>query len=519
MNRALSGLVLVVALPLLLAPQAFGQASAMSNCRYYMKTVQDFEQGLPYCKQAIEENPEDPEARFYGGWCLAESGELAAAWESFGWLIEHQDQGDKKIDKHAEWAEERVRQYYANFFNRGVELLNAEDTQGAMEAFGYATLIDPRKTDAYLNLGFTQTQLDDLDGALASFSAAIAIDPENSTAREYHWDALRRKRRALLLEEVPDEAKLAEVTAELRTTLDGVLSVDPANAEAHMDMAGIDYEAGNTDSAMEHLKKAVEIAPENVVELYNRGIEFYQADKYDAAIAAFTAVLDFVPEDPSDDIYEKTSYVLALSYLYSEDYASSLVVFEKLTEQFPDNLDYWAKAGTAASRRGPHRSHRCAGARSRAGRGDGLDPGPLRRAEPGTARPAAGAIEDGRAAAGRDRPLRRARDRGQRHHGRGPRRLRRHLAGGYEGEAEAADGRDDRACAADDRRAGRRAACLDGRAARRSTRRWPGRRLRPDPRARRRRQDGQPDRPLSDRARCKMPRCHRRAGRASHRSP
>ena len=352
MNRALSGLVLVVALPLLLAPQAFGQASAMSNCKYYMKTVQDFDQGLPYCKQAIEENPEDPEARFYGAWCLAEAGELEAAWDSFDWLLERQDQGDKKIDKHAEWAEARVRQYYANFFNKGVELLNAEDTQGALDAFRWATLIDPRKTDAYLNLGFTQTQLDDIDGALASFAAAIEIDPENATAREYHWDALRRKRRALLLEEAPDEALLAEVTDQLRDTLNGILTVDPANAEAHMDMAGIEYEAGNTELAMDHLKKAVEIAPENVVELYNRGIEFYQADKYAAAIAAFTAVLEFVAEDPSDDIYEKTTYVLGLSYLYSEDYANSVLVLEKLTEQFPDNLDYWAKAGAAAARAG-----------------------------------------------------------------------------------------------------------------------------------------------------------------------
>ena len=69
------------------------------------------------------------------------------------------------------------------------------------------------------------------------------------------------------------------------------------------------------------------------------------ADGYDA-------VLEFLHEDPSDDIYEKANYVLGLSYLYSEDYASSLTQFEKLTVTYPDNLDYWAKAGTAAARAG-----------------------------------------------------------------------------------------------------------------------------------------------------------------------
>jgi len=332
------------------ASSAFAQASSLANCKYYMKVQQDFDQAFQYCPQAIEENPEDPEARFYGAWCMAEMGDLDGARDSFFWLIERKDSEDKDIKKHAKWAVERVDGYYARFFNKGIELLKAEDLQGARDAFEFATQIDPRKTGAFLNLGYTQTQLDDLDAATQSFEQAIDMNPENLDARNYLWDALNRKQLELREQDTPDPEQLAAVRAQLRETLDKILELDPAGTgspDAHLQLGDLDLAEGNREAAFEHLRKAIELDPNSVVNLVNVGIQFYQDDEYEHAVDALKLVRDYVT-DPADDIWVKSTWVLGLAEFELERWADALGHFEELLENDPDNLDYLPKAGLAA---------------------------------------------------------------------------------------------------------------------------------------------------------------------------
>jgi tetratricopeptide (TPR) repeat protein len=329
---------------------AFAQASNLANCKYYMKIGQDFEQAYEYCPKAIEENPEDPEARFYGAWCLAEMGDLDGARESFFWLIERKDSKDKNIKKHAKWAVERVDGYYANFFNTGIEHLNAENLKGASDAFGFATRIDPRKTGAFLNLGYTQTQLGDLDAAIQSFERAIEIDPQSLDARNYLWDALNRKLQGLREQDMPDAEALVAVRGRLRETLVKILELDPAgkgSPDAHLQLGDLDLAEGNRDQAFEHLRKAIELDPNSVVNLVNVGIQFYQDDEYEHAVDALKLVREYVT-DPMDDIWVKSTWVLGLAEFELERWDDALGHFEELLEHDPDNLDYLPKAGLAA---------------------------------------------------------------------------------------------------------------------------------------------------------------------------
>jgi tetratricopeptide (TPR) repeat protein len=348
-RHGLAGLLVL----LLAAPPAFPQASNLANCKYYTKVQQDFEQGLPYCAEAIKENPNDPEARFFGAWCLAESGRYSEAWESFSWLMEHRNE-DKKIKKHAKMADKRVQAYYATFFNEGIQVLQAEDYEGARDLFRKATEIDPRKTDAYLNLGYTLSQLDDEDAALKAFATAVEHDPENKVAREYYWHALIPKLRALRAESPPDEAAIAEVSAVLRETLEKLLTMEPEPSEAadvHLDLGDLELAEGNDDAAMAHMRQAIELAPDSVVNLANIGIEFYKQNDYASSIDALETVLEYAT-DPSDEVWRMSVWVLGNSFYEAEKYDEALTQFEKLLDQDPENLEYLPKAGLAARKAG-----------------------------------------------------------------------------------------------------------------------------------------------------------------------
>jgi tetratricopeptide (TPR) repeat protein len=336
------------------ASPAFPQASNLANCKYYMKVQQDFGQASQYCGLAIEENPEDPEARFYGAWCLAEMGELDAARESFFWLIERKDVDDKDIKKHAKWAQERVDGYYARYFNKGIEYLNAEDLDGARTAFQAATKIDPSKTAGYLNLGYTQTQLGELDEAIATFELAVGIAPEDVTTRNYQWDALSQKLEQARQADAPDTALVAELRGKLRATLSKLLELEPGGKgapDAHLQLGDLDLAEGDREAAFQHLRKAVELDPNSVVNLVNVGIQFYQDDEYAHAVDALTLTREYVT-DPADDIWVKTTWVLGLAEFELEKWEDALGHFEELLAHDPDNLEYLPRAAMAASKAG-----------------------------------------------------------------------------------------------------------------------------------------------------------------------
>jgi len=347
---------LAVALGATLAVSAgHAQSDPLANCKYYTKIQKDFEQGLKHCEAAIEKYPDDPEARFYGAWCLAETGHWDEAWTSFSWLIERKESSDKKVRKHAEMAEDQALFYYQRHFNRGLELLKAEKFEEADAEFDVATRIYPFKVEAYLNRGYTQAVRDDIDGALKSFETALEMDPEHAQAPLYYWDALNRKLKELRGASPRDSVAIEQVTAKLNSVLEGILKHEGVKAEdkatAHLQLADVAFAAGDDEAALEHVTKAIKIAPEKIAELYNIGIEFYNADDYAPAIRALRTVMAQVG-DESDEIWRKAQYVVGLSCLYSEDFAGAIEAFDKLIALDPENMDYYIKRGTAHAKAG-----------------------------------------------------------------------------------------------------------------------------------------------------------------------
>lgn len=340
MSRPLVGLSAIAALILSWVPAADAQLqNALGNCKFYTKSQQDFYQGLPYCEQCITENPENPEARYFGAWCLAEVGQYEKAWESFKWLIDRKNDKDKKIQKHAKWAQERVQAYFARHFNKGVEYLNANDLPSAKDEFESASQINPTKPEAYLNLGYVEGQLGRSDEALRAFKRAIEIAPDNATAYEYYSVALGKKRDTLLAQANPDSAAVAEVSAELRKTLERVVAQTPDNDAALIQLGDLELAVGNEEAGIALVEKAIAISPENVVKLYNIAVGFYQRNEYEKAASTFALVAQHV-DDPEDDLWRDAQYNRTLALKEANKPQEALAVALELLAADANQADY-----------------------------------------------------------------------------------------------------------------------------------------------------------------------------------
>jgi tetratricopeptide (TPR) repeat protein len=341
MSRPLVGASLAAVV--LLAAATVHAQSNLANCKYYTKTQQDFAQGLPYCEKCIEDEPDNPEARFFGAWCLAEVGRYEDAWPSFQWLIERANDKDKDLKKYAERANALVQNHFAKHFNKGVEYLKASDLQGARAEFVTATQANPTKAEGYLNLGYAENQLGNIDGALDAFRRAIQIAPDRKDSYTYYSVALGKKRDELLKADPPDSAQVAALNAELRTTLDKVVAADPSNHAALMQLGDLALSAGQDSVGITYIQKAIELSPDNVVQLYNIAVGFYERDDYGNAAKAFDIVVNHVA-DPADDLWRDAMYNRALALKAAGRFQEALACALKLIEVNDQQADYHSLA-------------------------------------------------------------------------------------------------------------------------------------------------------------------------------
>ena len=345
MSRPILGLAALVLVLLATAPTAHAQSN-LANCKFYTKVQQDFRQGLAYCEKCIEDEPENPEARFFGAWCLAEVGEWDQAWESFNWLMDQRNSKSKKMRKHAKFARDYVRNYFVTHFNNGVALLNEQDYRGARDEFEITTRIWPTKSEGFLNYGYALSQLDNHELAIEAFRSAVAIDTTQSTGYEYLSSALGNYRAALQAEEYPDSALVAQTTVELEGVLQKVLLFKPENDAALLQLGDIAVDAGRTEEGIDLLVRSVRISPENVTKLYNVGIGFYERDQYTTSARVFRLVTEEL-DDPADTMWLDAMFNLGLSQLYDEDYAGCVLTMERLKEVNPAEPDYYRILGSA----------------------------------------------------------------------------------------------------------------------------------------------------------------------------
>lgn len=124
------------------------------------------------------------------------------------------------------------------WYEKGVELEEAEDPDGAVEAYHHALRLDPDMADAHLNLGRLFHESGDTVTAEEHYRRALAVRPDDPTAAYNLGVALQDLGRL-------DEAARA---------YERVLEIDPDTADAHFNLAGVYEQLGRIKAAIRHLK-------------------------------------------------------------------------------------------------------------------------------------------------------------------------------------------------------------------------------------------------------------------------
>lgn len=124
------------------------------------------------------------------------------------------------------------------WYERGVELEEADDPDGAAAAYQRSLDLSPDMADAHLNLGRLLHEAGDAASAEEHYRRALASRPDEVTAAYNLGVALQ------------DLGRLNEAAE----AYEKVLELEPGVADAHFNLAGVYEQLGQKKAAIRHLK-------------------------------------------------------------------------------------------------------------------------------------------------------------------------------------------------------------------------------------------------------------------------
>ena len=164
-------------------------------------------------------------------------------------------------------------------YNRGRDLYNAGDIQGALSCFEQAIEIQPNYYLAYYNRGIALKNMGRYEEAIADYNKAIEIQPNDPDAYNGRGNALKEMGR--YEEAIADYNKAIEIQPKYHYAYNG---------------RGIALkEMGRYEEAIADYNKALEIQPNYHLAYYNRGIALKEMGRYEEAIADLNKALEIQP--------------------------------------------------------------------------------------------------------------------------------------------------------------------------------------------------------------------------------
>ncbi len=154
-----------------------------------------------------------------------------------------------------------------------------------------------------------------LEEALKSFNLVLSLDPDNAEAKTYLANI--EKRRVELIASYSAEAKSRTLSKDYAKAIEfwqKVLKLDPANAEAKTAVDALQKQVAVVKPKPKPTTPTVKPKPpttptkptkEEIDALYNKGINFFTAEKYDDALKAFNQVLALDPAHAGAKNYKK----------------------------------------------------------------------------------------------------------------------------------------------------------------------------------------------------------------------
>jgi tetratricopeptide (TPR) repeat protein len=127
--------------------------------------------------------------------------------------------------------------------------------------------------------------------------------------------------------------------------LDAIGKLEPFNDEVHLMKAGIHSQLRNYRRAIEHYKRALDLAEEGLDDIHlDLAFEYENVEAFDLAVDSLKKALDINPEN------EAVLYELAYCFDLMETHQAAVAYFKEFTNEHPYSFVAWYNLGNALAR-------------------------------------------------------------------------------------------------------------------------------------------------------------------------
>ncbi len=129
------------------------------------------------------------------------------------------------------------------------------------------------------------------------------------------------------------------------TVLDAIGRMEPLNEDVYLHKAGIYSQLRNYNKAIQHYKRALDLAEEGQDDIYlDLAFEYENIEAFDQAIAALHSALELNPEN------EAVLYELSYCYEMGDSHQQAVSYFRGFTDEHPYSFVAWYNLGNALAR-------------------------------------------------------------------------------------------------------------------------------------------------------------------------
>jgi tetratricopeptide (TPR) repeat protein len=286
-----------------------GADPAFTSGKVYL-SQENYEKAIEQLKFAIRNNPDAWEPHMWLGRAYADTDELEMAHDEFFTALEL-----ALDEKSKEQVEDTITYYWLIYDKQGEQYNEAAKFEDAIAEFEKALLIDPRKADAYINLGYALHMSMQTDRALEVFEQALEYAPGNEVLVENLVSVYETKAGNL--------AALGDYANAL-VYFEKIARVAPDTPDLDYNMALMNYQLKDYREALKYYHKQLEADEEDEDVLYrvflcywalggelkDAGQEDLAKDEYGSAVAPLTKLVEL---DDSNVTYHR-----ALMRVYNE---------------------------------------------------------------------------------------------------------------------------------------------------------------------------------------------------------
>jgi tetratricopeptide (TPR) repeat protein len=201
------------------------------------------------------------------------------------------------------------------FYNQGVDKLEAGDYEGAVTDFQQALQLNPEDADTHYNLGYAHLNLGSYEQAIEAYTAAIRLNPQFAQAysnRAYAHYFLQNYAKT-----ITDSTRALE------------RDPDPQTAYVTYIRRGNAYdELANHEAAIEDYSSAIALDGDRALAFYHRGLAHNQLENHQAAVEDYTETIRIEPT------FAEAFYSRGITYLNLESREDALADLQQAADLF-----------------------------------------------------------------------------------------------------------------------------------------------------------------------------------------